>query len=409
MGSETTRDLARTSDFSEIVVADVDVAKAGAFSDSLGDKRLRAMSVDVTDVDGLVALFKEYDIVLNCTSYKFGLGITEAAIAAGRSMLDLGGLYNTPRQLEMDEKARAAGCTVLLGCGATPGVTNLMARRGSEHMDEVEEIHVAFATFRAIAPSPGLLDTVMDEFSPGTKRFYFENGEFIETAPFTGAKEVEFWSPVGKQTTYFVPHSETRTMPRFFGPSLKRVDVRGCWRPETMEGLRTFNRFGLLETHPVKIAGDKEPPVAQRSEARPDHGAEVAQTVYIGPKQFLRECFLQYTAPTDDEEWAFLVNVEVVGRKGSQTVVATYNLSHPPKSEWQFSCTAKVTGIPASIGAQLLAAGRGKRAGVLAPEACFDPREFFAELARRQILVHEKVVSRQTFDASPAQVPVGAK
>jgi len=386
MGSETTRDLARTSSFAEIVVADVDLAKAAAFCDSLGDKRLRAMSVDVTDVAGLVALFKEYDIVLNCTSYKFGLGITEAAIAAGRSMLDLGGLYNTPKQLDMDEKARAAGCTVLLGCGATPGVTNLMARRGSEHMDEVEEIHVAFATFRAIAPSPGLLDTVMDEFSPGTKRFYFENGEFIETAPFTGAKEVEFWSPVGKQTTYFVPHSETRTMPRFFGPSLKRVDVRGCWRPETMEGLRTFNRFGLLETHPVKIAGAE-----------------------IGPKQFLRECFLQYTAPTDDDEWAFLVNVEVVGRKGAQTVVATYNLSHPPKSEWQFSCTAKVTGIPASIGAQLLAAGRGNRAGVLAPEACFEPREFFAELAKRQILVHERVVSRQTFDAAPAQVPVGAK
>lgn len=382
MGSETTRDLVATSNFAEIVVADVDVAKAASFCDSLGDRRLKAMAVDVTDVKALEGLFGGYDMVVNCTSYKFGLGITEAAIAAGRNMLDLGGLYNTPKQLEMDDRAKAAGCTILLGCGATPGVTNLMARRASEQMDEVHEIHVAFATFRAIAPSPGLLDTVLDEFSPGTKRFYYENGEFIEVPPFEGAREIEYWSPVGRQTAYFVPHSETRTMPRFFGPALRRVDVRGCWRPETMEVLRTFNSLGLLGTEPVKLAG----------------GAE------IGPKAFLREFFLQQSKPTDDAEWAFLLNVEVVGKRGAQSVVATYNLSHPPKSAWQYSCTAKVTGIPASIGAQLLAAGRGKRPGVVAPEACFDPQEFFAELAKRKILVHEHIAARQTYD-KPAAVP----
>ena len=376
MGSETTRDLVNTSSFDEIVVADVDVAKAGAFCDSLGDSRLKAMPIDVTDVKALEELFKGYDIVVNCTSYKFGLGITEAAIAAGRNMLDLGGLYNTPKQLEMDDRAKAAGCTILLGCGATPGVTNLMARRASEQMDEVNEIHVAFATFRAIAPSPGLLDTVLDEFSPGPKRFYFENGEFIEVPPVEGEKNIEFFSPVGRQTAYFVPHSETRTMPRFFGPALRRVDVRGCWRPEIMEGLRTFNRFGLLGTAAVKLPGGVE----------------------LGPKAFLREFFLQQSKPADEAEWAFLLNVEVVGKRGRQAVVATYNLSHPPRSEWGYSCTARVTGIPASIGAQFLASGRAKRPGVVAPEACFDPQEFFAELAKRQILVHEHIAASQTYD-----------
>jgi saccharopine dehydrogenase-like NADP-dependent oxidoreductase len=171
-------------------------------------------------------------------------------------------------------------------------------------------------------------------------------------------------------------------MPRFFGPELQRVDVRGCWRPEIMEALRVFNRVGLLGTDPVRLP----------------QGGE------CGPKAFLREFFLQQSHPTDDGEWAFLVNVEVVGRRGASQVVVTYNLSHPPKSEWQFACTAKVTGIPASIGAQLLAAGRATRAGVLAPEACFDPQEFFGELARRDILVHERVVVRQTLGEA-AQMP----
>jgi saccharopine dehydrogenase (NAD+, L-lysine-forming) len=381
MGTATTRDLAETSDFAEIVVADVNLEAASRLCNELGGGRLKPLAVDVTDKAGLVQLFGKFDVVINCTSYKFGLAITEAAIEAKKPMLDLGGLYNTPLQLEMTGKAEAAGVTIVLGCGATPGVTNLMAKRGSEHMDQVDEIHVAFATYRAIAPSPGLLDTVMDEFSPGIKRFYYENGEFIDVPPLTGAKQIKFCEPVGLTTAYFVPHSETRTLPRFI-PGVKRVDVRGCWRPETMQMLQMFKDLELL-----------------------DH--ESAGGGQQAPKAFLREYFLNRAwAQTDDKEWAFLLNVEVEGRKGNATVKATYNLSHPPKSEWGTSCTSRVTGIPASIGAQLIAKGQAVRPGVISCEAAFEPLGFFAELEKRKMFVHEEVVIQQTL-SQPQGVLLG--
>jgi saccharopine dehydrogenase-like NADP-dependent oxidoreductase len=50
-----------------------------------------------------------------------------------------------------------------------------------------------------------------------------------------------------------------------------------------------------------------------------------------------------------------------------------------------------MTGIPASISAQLLARGAVRRTGVLAPEAAFDPAVFIAELAKRGILVEERM------------------
>ena len=283
-------------------------------------------------------------------------------------MLDLGGLYNTPLQLEMTGQAEAAGVTIVLGCGATPGVTNLMAKRGSEHMDHVDEIHVAFATYRAIAPSPGLLDTVMDEFSPGIKRFYYENGEFIDVPPLTGAKKIRFCLPVGETTAFYVPHSETRTLPRFI-PGVKRVDVRGCWRPETMTMLQMFKDLELLDHEPPKPG-------------------------MLAPKAYLREYFLSREWARDDHhEWAFLLNVEVEGRKADGAIVkATYNLSHPPQSEWGHSCTSRVTGIPASIGAQLIAKGQAVRPGVIACEAAFEPSGFFKELEKRQMRVHEEIV-----------------
>src|SRR5260370_10371429 len=122
----------------------------------------------------------------------------------------------------MDEGARRAEVTICLGAGATPGVTNLMARAAADQLDQVDEVHIAFASFRSIAPSPGLLDTVLDEFSPDSKRFCWQEGQFIETPAFSGAKKVRFADPVGEIETFYVPHSETHTIHRFIGKGMRR-------------------------------------------------------------------------------------------------------------------------------------------------------------------------------------------
>jgi hypothetical protein len=225
MGSEATRDLSRTSDFEEIVIADADLERAQALATELGGGRVRAIQVDANDEAALTNSLRGFDVVANCTTYHFGLIVTRAAINAQVNYLDLGGLYNTPRQLEMDEDARRAGVTICLGAGATPGVTNLMARAAADQLDQVDEVHIAFASFRSIAPSPGLLDTVLDEFSPSSRRFFWQAGDFIETPAFSGAKHVRFAAPVGEIETFYVPHSETHTIHRFLGKGVHLVDV----------------------------------------------------------------------------------------------------------------------------------------------------------------------------------------
>lgn len=363
MGTEATRDLARFGDFDEIAVADVDPERARALAQEIGGV---GMKVDASSGAELVKLMSDYQVVLNCTNYTFGMVVTEAAIQAQRPLLDLGGLYNTPKQLALTDKAKAAGVTVVLGMGATPGVSNLMSRAAADHMDEVEEVHVHFATYRPMAPSPGLLMTVLDEFSPETRRFFYQNGEFVDAGPFEGEKRVRFADPVGEVPTWFVPHSETHTVPRYF-PSVKRVDVRGTWCPEIMAALRNYGQVGLLST----TAGE----------------------CGVAPRHLLREVFLARPDWPEIEEWAFLVNVEVLGRRGPYRVEATYNLSHAPVAEWGHTATAKVTGIPASIGTQLVARGAVSGHGVMGPDAAFEPWPFFEELRRRKIWISEKVVS----------------
>jgi lysine 6-dehydrogenase len=368
MGSEATRDLATTSDFEEIVIADADLHRAQVLASELGGGRVRAMQADASDEAALTESLRGFDVIANCTTYHFGLIVTRAAINARVNYIDLGGLFNTPRQLELDKHAQRAGVTICLGCGATPGVTNLMTRRAADQLDQVDEVHIAFASFRSIAPSPGLLDTVLDEFSAGSRRFFWQEGEFIEVPAFSGAKQVRFAEPVGEIETYYVPHSETHTIHRFIGKGVRLVDVRGTWRPEIMRALRVFADLELTGGLTTDLNGQQ-----------------------ISTKQFLRAHILEHASGFGGEgEWAFLLSVEVLGQRDGRPARFEYTSRHPSRAEWGTAATARMTGIPASIAAQKLARGEVNRQGVVAPEACFDPQSFFAELAKRGIIIEQR-------------------
>ncbi len=64
MGAEATRDLSLTSDFDEIVIADIDPARAQELANSLGD-RVHAIRADASNERSLVEIFRGFDIVAN--------------------------------------------------------------------------------------------------------------------------------------------------------------------------------------------------------------------------------------------------------------------------------------------------------------------------------------------------------
>jgi saccharopine dehydrogenase-like NADP-dependent oxidoreductase len=361
MGREVVRDLSRTSEFDRIIVADKDATRAQQIADSLKDNRLRAVPVDVTVRQDVQALLRDCDVVANCTTYHYGLDLVRDAIACRKPYVDLGGLYNTPRQLELGPDAEKAGVPIVLGCGATPGVSNLMAQAACELMDDGARVEIAFGSLRPLAASPGLLDTILDEFSPTTSRFYYEGGRLVPVPAFDGGKMMEFLPPVGQLETYYVPHSETHTLPRFLVHRPEHVSVRGSWQPEIMIAMKLFLDYGLTSEEPLRVDGTS-----------------------ITPRAFLRAHLLQ-RAPQMDGPVAFFLRVEVSGMRNGSPASAVFRSAHP--TDWGADGTARMTGIPASIALQALARGAVLRTGVLAPEAAFEPKPFFSELARRGITV----------------------
>jgi saccharopine dehydrogenase-like NADP-dependent oxidoreductase len=259
------------------------------------------------------------------------------------------------------EEAEKKGCLLVAGLGCTPGITNVLARYGSDRLDRVEEIDIYFAAWRPIALSPGLVDFTIWALHPDTKeRCYFEDGRFVPVAPFSGRRSVTFIEPLGEQWVYPLPHQETTTIPRYI--PCRKVATLGTYPPEDMELFRYLWKYGFLRK-------------------------EGLQGSDLSPLEFVRRHLKQAPEAKERALRHYALVVEVKGVAGSKKITHRLAVSHPPMDRWGgMSVYAKFTGIPLSVGSQLLARGKVKGKGVLAPEACIPPEEFISELKKRGIL-----------------------
>jgi len=366
VATEATRDLAQYSDFDEIIIGDYALDKAQALVAQIGDPRLKAVKVDANDEDNLRRAIANADVVMNGLPFKYDLIVNRLCVEEGVPGVDLS---SDDPQFQLSPMAEEKGILFIPGCGATPGVTNVMARRGIEQMDSVDEIHIYFAAFRCLAPAPGLLTTTLYEFMPvRPDRCYYQNGEYIEAPSMSGAKTVRFHDQIGEQTVVYVPHDETWTLSQSV-PGIKRVDVRGCFPPQIMNLMRGMLDAGLFGEEEIEVNGLKTTPL-----------------------NLMNELLLKLPQTRENSVWAYGLIVEVIGQRRGRRIKCTYTNDHPSQEEWGVPAAYfKNVGIPLSIAVQMLAKGECEGVGVRPPEQAIPARPFFEQLARRGIKIYERI------------------
>ncbi|MGB2911529.1 MAG: saccharopine dehydrogenase NADP-binding domain-containing protein [Anaerolineales bacterium] len=362
--NETTRDLAEYSDFGEIVVADYNLEAAQALVEEIGDQRLMAMHFNAEDYDAMLKLFPGFDVVVNGLPWKYDLPVTKACVEVGVNGLDVS---TEEDQWSYDLEAKEKDILFIPGVGATPGNTNVMARSGADQMDQVDEVQLNFAAFRCPAPAPGLLITFLWEFHPKTEeRTYYKNGEFIWVGPFEGLQTVNFPGQIGEQEVCYIPHPETRTMPKSLGA--KAVSVKGCFPPHAMRLAKAMLESGLYSEEPITVKG-------------------IDTTAF----EMMHEILLELPETKQTPLWAYGLVVDVIGKRDGRDITIRFWTQHPPMEEWGGKAAYyKNIAIPLSIGAQMIARGDIKAKGVQPPESVLDPGIFFAELEKRGITVKQK-------------------
>ena len=126
----------------EIIVADLNESSANSFAAEMNSK-VSAIGLDVNDTEAMRRAMRNVDIVINTSGpfYRFGVPILQAAINEGCNYLDICDDWEpTIKMLELDQSAKTAGVTAIVGLGASPGISNMLALLAMQELDKVSSV-----------------------------------------------------------------------------------------------------------------------------------------------------------------------------------------------------------------------------------------------------------------------------
>lgn len=369
IGSIITRALAESPEVSEVVIGDLAVEKAKQLIAQIENEKLDVRRVDATDREELVNAMKGMDAVANATWYEFCLEITKASIDAGVNMTDLGGMPElTLKQLELHDQAKDAGVINLIGCGETPGISNVLAKYGADKLDSVEEIHLRDGEVGkgSLSWLQHSVRTSLEELTAETT--IFQNGKYRRVPPRSGRETYRFPNPIGEQECFYVPFEEAFTLPRFLGKPVKTIDMKVTISPEMIQTFDMLEDFGLTRTQPIRVGGTE-----------------------ISPIEFLVASIKSIPIRKQKARSYSCIVVDMVGTKGGDKVKLSLSAMMEDYARWRVDGEGYKTAIPLSIGAKMIARGDISAKGVLPPEACIEPKLFIAELKKRNIKIQERM------------------
>lgn len=353
VGSVAARTLASKGHFDELVIGENRHEAATALAGELGGAA-SAVEVDAHDPASLEAAMDGCDLVLNCVGpfYTFGPPILRAAIRSGVNYVDVcDDLDATERMLDLDGEARDAGVSALIGMGNSPGLANVIARWCADTMlERVEEVNIYHAHGGEPSEGAGVIKHRIHAMTNDIPLFI--DGEFVTVRMLeeSGQKyvlETEF-KGIGTFPVYPYPHPETITMPKYF-EGIERVTNMGFVLPLDYFRLTMDTvRLGICTEEPVVVRGEEVVPI------------EFAVEYIISRRPgFLEEAGL--TEPTG------CLKVEVKGEKDGDPHTYVFSMFS------RGAGAGEGTGIPAALGAMMMADGLITEAGVFPPEAGVDP------------------------------------
>jgi saccharopine dehydrogenase-like NADP-dependent oxidoreductase len=365
VGSIATKTLASSGVFSDIVVADINIAAARKLVEEAREAKLAAVELDAESPDSIRKAIAGSAVVLNCVGpfYKYGPGILKTVIEAGVNYVDVCDDFDaTEALLAMAEKAKKAGVSALIGMGSSPGVANVLVRFCADSLlDEVEAVDIYHAHGGEKIEGAAVVKHRIHSMKMDIPMFL--NGQFTTVKLFEDSgreleEETEFQN-VGTYRVYAYPHPETITLPHYL-KGVKRVTNLGLVLPPAYaELIKGMVRLGITDEEPVEVLGQKVIPL------------EFAVAFILAQRGRLMKA-AGITEPMG------CLKIVVKGYKDGGKNTYIFSMSSRGRG------MGEGTGIPAAIGAMIMATGKIKEKGVLPPEACVNSMDLL-ELAKTSV------------------------
>ncbi len=342
------KDLLGADARAQVTAIDNNTASLTETARIAGASRVAYLTLDVADPEALARHAQGAAVLVNTTDGSKSLEILDAAMKARVPYLDVHGTLLVNERLAKSAAVEAAGITALIGMGCSPGITNMLAGYGARNAAGEIVVEVEYVTHRPMNPSLGLLDTALRQFRNHIRATVFEDGTYHSKLPFEGAIRTRFPGLEEEVELVYTPHSEPVTVPRFV-PGLKKVSVRGAYQPKIMNLLKALYGFGLMDQDlTVEVNG--------------------ARTKF---QPLLRDALMgDGSLKPEGVQPLYLLRVRVIGEEKGRRVVNEMTVGHP--QGWDPLPQGRMTALPASFTAQLIARNEFRQKGVCGPESFTD-------------------------------------
>src|ERR1700691_100162 len=184
----------------------------------LGKKSpIKVVEANARNLWSIVRAGRGAQLVVNASPAVFNKIILRSALRLRAHYLDLNShlVHHPfrPEQFRFNKQFAAKNRAALICAGAAPGLTNLLARRGSEMLDSVESIHVRlFESTESKDPiSTWSADVAYDE-AISRPRVY-RNGRFVLAKRFDEREKFRFPPPIGETAVYLAAQDEVCMLP----------------------------------------------------------------------------------------------------------------------------------------------------------------------------------------------------
>ena len=138
-GKAAIYDLCQSGQVTEVIAADGDEHALDPIMPHLDQNKLRRVKLDAENHAALVNLMEEADIVVDLMPMMLMNRVAEAAVEAGKSVVNT--MYRHQFDQSLHEKALARGVTLLPEVGLDPGIDLILCSKGVNELDEVHELH----------------------------------------------------------------------------------------------------------------------------------------------------------------------------------------------------------------------------------------------------------------------------
>ena len=378
-GSAAASILSRSKYAEKIYLVDIDADQLYKVVKKIGSDKVIPIARDVRKIE----LEDDIDVILNFLPPSLNEYVMRLALKIKAYYVDTASGpdirlrpvdENVLNQFRFDKDFQAKGICGIISSGATPGLTNIYAKKLYLDSGGFKELRLVAATYteappKVLEPVAPYMEILFGGWNLETAFLYratppvvYKGNRYIRMEPFSNPEYYDFGRPIGRLLTVLVDHEEPVTLPKYI--DVEYVEYRNL--PDYMAyGLLKYG-FGDVDGE-IDVNGVKVKPF------------EVLRRLFPKPSNlFLVDTYQEDVGGID------LERILIIGSNKGGTIKGILDMEVPPRSRRvrkifyeRFGTTYIYVALPAIVSGIL--AIEENLVGIHSPEY-FNPESYIRKL-----------------------------